>query len=348
MSDGERARLIAERRSVGNEGQERRERIPAGQLEEFDRLVEGQRVGAVGRQERARRGDPPGGRGRERIGRPTTDVLAVAADGVDLAVVSESAEWLGEAPDRVGVRRVALVEHDEVDRVRRRKVRVEAGEAVTGDEALVDDEACRCRRDREVAQAARTRARLRPTTGRGEAKLEPIRRPRRRPEDHGLRDRWHRRGGLASESGRVGRDVAPARHRQTLGGEGIADDPAAARRAGRAGQEGDDDADPTSPPEARGEEVDDGRVKRQRYAGPVARLAVGSERASVSEGGQASERQRQDPLPRHASGVGHEPDAAGVVLERRVEQVGPSIAPREPVAPARSSIGPLGLETGAT
>ena len=45
-----------------------------------------------------------------RVGRPAADLLAVAADRVDLAVVGDRAERLGEPPDRMRVRRVALVE----------------------------------------------------------------------------------------------------------------------------------------------------------------------------------------------------------------------------------------------
>ena len=55
---------------------------------------------------RSARGDLGAGR----VGGSAAHLLAVAADRVDLAVVRDRPERLGEPPDRPGVRRVALVE----------------------------------------------------------------------------------------------------------------------------------------------------------------------------------------------------------------------------------------------
>ena len=102
------ARRSAER--LGDRRQQRRRQVPAGRREQLERLVERERVGAVRREERAG-GEQLGGDGlRAAVAGPAADLLAVAADGVDLAVVRDRAERLGEAPDRVRVRRVALVE----------------------------------------------------------------------------------------------------------------------------------------------------------------------------------------------------------------------------------------------
>ena len=113
------------RRRSGASRDEREERgveRPAGGDEQLERLVERERVGAVRAEQR------PGGQRDERRSRPETrsrraaaDLLAVAADRVDLAVVGEQPERLGEPPRRVGVRGVALVEQREGgigDRVR--------------------------------------------------------------------------------------------------------------------------------------------------------------------------------------------------------------------------------------
>ena len=68
-------------------------------------------------------GRPPAARGDRRSRpasrRPAADLLAVAADRVDLAVVRDGAERLGQPPDRVGVGRVALVEDRIADGQRR-------------------------------------------------------------------------------------------------------------------------------------------------------------------------------------------------------------------------------------
>ena len=114
-----RVRGTAQGRGLGDRGDQGRRQRPAGRRQQFEGFVEGQRVGAVRGEER------PGGqevRGhtsvRAGVGGPSADLLAVAADRVDLAVVGDRAERLGEPPDRVRVGRVPLVEDRVVDRQR--------------------------------------------------------------------------------------------------------------------------------------------------------------------------------------------------------------------------------------
>ena len=81
----------------------------------------GESSGPAARSSRARSRLAPRSRG------PAADLLAVAAHGVDLAVVGDRAERLREAPDGMGVGRVALVEDRVADRQRRPQVGIEVG-----------------------------------------------------------------------------------------------------------------------------------------------------------------------------------------------------------------------------
>ena len=89
--------------------------------------------------------------------RPAADLLAIAADRVDLAVVGDRAERLGEPPDRVRVRRVALVEDRVAERQRGAQVREELRQPGAGDQALVDDGPARRRRDGQARPERRHR-----------------------------------------------------------------------------------------------------------------------------------------------------------------------------------------------
>ena len=66
------------------------------------------------------------------------------------------------------------------------------------------------------------------------------------------------------------------------------------------------------------DQLQDRPIQRECDAGAVARLAVRAERPAMGQGRQPGERERQDPVPRSAAGIGHEPHTTGVVLEARV------------------------------
>ena len=93
-----------------------------------------------------------------RIRRSSADLLAVATDGVDLAVVGDRAERLGEPPDRMRVGGVALVEDRVAELERRAQVGVQIGQPAADDEALVDDRPRRGRRHRQLGEPAAGRA----------------------------------------------------------------------------------------------------------------------------------------------------------------------------------------------
>ena len=96
-------------------GEQRGGEVPAGRRQELEPLVERQRIGAVFGQQRAGGEELPRDGGRGGIAVPA-DLLAIAADRVDLAVVGDRADGLREPPDRLRVRRVPLVEHRVPDR----------------------------------------------------------------------------------------------------------------------------------------------------------------------------------------------------------------------------------------
>ena len=305
--------------------------LPAGHHQQLEGLVERQRIRAVGRQERAGREQLPGDREVADVARPAADLLAIAADRVDLAVVRDRAERLGEPPDRMRVRRVALVEDRVAERERRPQVRVEVGQPAA-------DARGPCRRSsaptrtgptarRAVPPAARAAvsSRRRATTSR-RSKASSVERagvagPRVRASHDGLGEGRPRRGGRGPERRDVdrhrsprGRPAGPPRRRSTRRASR-----ARARRSGHAA------GTATRSPGRRGrgvagDQLEERPIERERDAGAVARLAVGPERPAMTQRAETGQRQRQDAIARPAAGVRDEPDAAGVVLVARVVQ----------------------------
>ncbi len=239
---------------LGDRRQERGRQRPAGRRQEFEGLVQRQRVGAVRRQERPG-GQQVGGhaaRSAAGIGGPAAHLLAVAADRVDLAVVGDRAERLGEPPDRVRVRRVALMEDRVVEAQRGPQVRVEVRQSPAGHQTLVDDRPTRCRRDRQLGDhsARRPCCSLDPAPGETEPALEGVvggwagvaRGPVRSRHDRlgeGRPGRSRRRAQCA----RIGRDLAPAEDAQARFVDGSLDEcPGTGRRWTVARQEAEQDA----------------------------------------------------------------------------------------------------------
>ena len=214
------------------------------------------------------------GPGRNAAASPAAaDLLAVPAHRVDLAVVGDRPERLGQPPDRVGVRRVALVEDRVAEAQRRPQVRVEVGQPPADDQALVDDRPGRGGRDGDLGErpAGRARRGLQPAPGDDQAALEgvvgdrpAVIRAARWPRDDRLgegRSRCRRRRAQGSD---VARDGAPGRDRQAGLGEDRLDQ-GAGPSFGRSS--------------ARQEERDDPRAGRPPRPGrPAARAA--SDRAA--------------------------------------------------------------------
>ena len=177
-------------KSVGL-GQQRRQRgrdAPAGCDEQLDGLVERGRIGALPVDDRSTVQD---GRQQSRgvgVTGTAANLNAVAANGVDLAVVGHDPERLGESPGRVRVRCVALMEGGKCHVPAGREVWVERRQLVTGDETLVDDRPAGARRNREVGHAVAGGAAVDPATGQEQAPLEGL--VRDRPSTRGDRTRY--------------------------------------------------------------------------------------------------------------------------------------------------------------
>jgi hypothetical protein len=262
-------------------------------------------------------------RAADRVVGPAADLLAIAPDRVDLAVVGDRAEWLREPPRRLRVRRVALVE----ERVREAdwpsEVRVQLGKAATGDEALVNDRATRCRRDRQVVEPRGASCGLEASAGDDEATFEIGVRDRTtggvdRPVDDNVPD--VRAGGSrrGPERARIHRHASPRNDAQPLARERLGDDrPGSRRSTAPARQEGNDDSGPLSA-RAGNNGFQEGRLQWKRDTRPIARLTIGPERAAMAERRQAAQRKGQHPLEVAATGVRDEPDPARIVFELRV------------------------------
>ena len=327
---GQRMTDRAQRGRLRDQREEGRREAPAGRRGELERLVEGQRIRAVRRQQRTGLDQAPGRRaGRPgRVGGPPADLLAVGPDRVDLAVVGDRPERLGEPPVGPGVRGVALVEDRVTDDRPGGQVGIQLGQPLAGHQALVDDRAARRRRHRERGQVrpGGPGGGLHPAPGEHQPKLEARIGQAGRPLDERLDEARSAGPGLPPEGGRVGWDGPPRRRRQALFCQCRLDDPT---RPGRTGsgprQEQPDDSGPAT--ETRGERVEQARLERQEDAGAVARCAVGGERPAMTERAQPGQGERQDPVARPSAGVRDEPDAARVVLvatvvERAASTVG--------------------------
>ncbi len=328
-----RMRRAAQGRGFGDRGDQGRRQRPTSRRQQFERFVERERVRAVRRQKRPG-GQQVGGdavRGH-RVRRPSTDLFAVAADGVDLAVVGDRAERLGEPPDRVGIGRVALMEDRVIDGEVGAQVRVQIGQATTRDEALVDDRPAGGRGDRQLRDlsAGRSSGGLGASSGDDQAAVEGVVGDGTRvigragrPYDEGLGEGRPGRGGGGAERRGVRGDLAPAQEPEArLGDRHLDDRPGAGRRGAGSRQEAEED--PGRSGGASGcsggarDQPKEGPVERQRHAGAIARFAVGPERAAMGQRRQSGERQREHPIARPPAGIRHEPHAARIVFEARV------------------------------
>ena len=330
-----RMRRATQRERLGDRGQERGCQLPAGRRQKLERLVERQRIGAVLGQQRT------GGeeRARHRRNRPTSAARPRTCSRLPRTVLI-SPLWAidrngwARPPDRMRVRRIALVEDRVAERQRLPQVRVEVGQAAADDQALVDDRPRRGGRHGQLGQrrhpprAPRSRAvaarrpavarrrRRRSVAGRRRHGSAGRRPPARTP---GATPRPRLRApSMSTGTARQRRPAGRPRRRsastsaraRALGQRGRAAG-TARRPPGRSAAS----ASPAIRPRSRA-------IERQRDTGAVARLAVGAECPSMAERGQAGEGQRQDPVARAPAGVRDEPDATRVVLEARLVERG--------------------------
>jgi hypothetical protein len=305
----------------------------AGQVQQFEHLVEGGRVGgarrADGQQPLDVAGD--GGAGDERLagGHP----VAVAADGVDLAVVRDVAVRVGQRParERVGGE-PAVHQRDGARHAVVAQFRVEAGELVGGEHPLPGHRPRRQRREVHLDAALAGLAfgllahaegdpvefdAVHGLAGRAVGVVGQA----VRGQEH-LRDPGHRRQRAGAEVGRVDGNIAPGEYHRTLD-EGVLLDDAHGVGGGVrvGGQEREAGGVRT-----RGWEVYGGDRAAQRVgyadhdAGPVAGVGLGTARAPVVHAAQGGQPVADHVVRRPAGKVCHERHAARVVLVRGVVQ----------------------------
>ena len=229
-----------------------RQRAPA-EVQQLEHLVEGRRVGGAracrsGRAARGRRGI----RSLAQLRLAGPHPVAVAHDGVDLAVVRDEAVRVGQRPAREGVGGEAGVHHGERRLANRSSSR--SGKKLVqlagGEHALVDEGAGGQRREVDVGLALGALAQAERQPLEGHAGRSG--RPRRGDEElaegrHHASGRWRRaaRGRSARRASR-GRSAPPRRRSASIwppglarpglgvaGQEGDADGVGARRRAGR-------------------------------------------------------------------------------------------------------------------
>ena len=301
---------------LGDHHQDRVGQRPAAHVEQLEDLVEARGVGGARRTDREEAVEVAGNQVgvEQRLAGPHP--VAVAHHGVDLAVVGDVAERVGQRPAREGVGREAGV-HDG----QRRgdplvgQVGEDPVELVGGEHALVEQGARAQRAEVDLglelgplAQAERAalqRHAGQAGTGCGEEQL--------------AEQRHHAAGGRA-ERLRVDRYVAPAEDCQPLGlGElldlltGLGDLVGVTLEERRA-----------DGVRARAREVEvhdraqEGVGDLEQDAGAVAGVRLGARCPAVVEVAQRRQRLRHDVVAGLTGERGHEGDAAGVVLEARV------------------------------
>jgi hypothetical protein len=247
--------------------------------------------------------------------------VAVAPQGVDLAVVRDQPVGVRELPAREGVRGVAGVDEREgaLDPLVR-EVGVEAFELRRGQHPLVDDPPRGEARHDEVG----ARLLLDEPPDHVELPLERVALEPRRGRDHGLPDRRHDRARGRARHGLVPRHVAPGEEPLPLRLDGALDD-RLHRGAPRAVARQEEDADAV-PPRWRQRVAEFGAQERVRDleqdSRAVAGLRLGTRRAAVLEVLERRQRTPDGLVPGHGVETGDRRDPAGVVLVRRVVETG--------------------------
>jgi len=308
--------------------------IAAAEGEELEGVVEGGGVGAGGLDE-----------GLEVVEAVAPDAVrvgvfagahqvAVAADGVDLAVVRHHPERMGQVPGREGVGRVALVEEREGGGEERAlQIEVELLDLRGGEQALVDDGAAAEGANVEALDLGAEDETLGGALGEVELALEVVVGGLVLAGDEGLDDDRERIEGLAAEAGGVGRDLAPAEEGEPFGLHGGLDDLLAMglRVVVTLGQENHANAEVGVAEEGL---VDRGEVvleeldrKLGEHAGAVAGNRVGVDRAAVGQGFQRRQGTVEHVVGALAGQLGDEANAAGIVflisgIERRRNDLG--------------------------
>ena len=330
---------------LGDEHHHRVEQVPAGMHDELQDVVERRAVAAAGPDHRQEIRHPLAPQGGPQVGLPGAHPVEVPPQRVDLAVVGEEAERLGEPPAREGVGAVPLVEHRQRGlEPRIHEVRVEPRELGGGEQAFVHDRVVRQRRHVRVLDLLLGPA---PFDGAPDEVQEPFELDAPeplRPADEDLLDLGPGPGGFGPEGGRGHRNLPPSEEPQPLPQDPRFDDrPRAGLLARLSGEKDHADAevrvarDPGPQPLELGLEQPVGNLRQDPR--PVAGLSIGRDRAAVGQVRNRLERALEDGVAA-AGGRGHEPDAAAVVVEPWIDQPGhPAVdLPSHPRPPRNTKI----------
>ncbi len=251
--------------------------------------------------------------------------LSVAAHGVDLAVVRQEAERLGQLPGREGVRAEALVHHRQrADRAGVLEIPVELCELMREEQAFVDQRPTRQARDVEGVAArdvALADGALCPLADHEQLALEARLVLRGRADQH-LQDQRRALAGDGAQRRLVHRHRSPAEQALPGAEDLVLEDLLAARPIRRVARQ-EHAADAVF--SRLGQLQACGHLGRQELvrdleqnAGAVARLRIAAGRPAVLEVQQDADPALDDIVRAHAPQVGDEAHTAGVVLEARV------------------------------
>ena len=296
--------------------QDRMRQAPTAHVQEFQHLVEARGVGGARRTDREESVEVARDQVGVEQGLTCPHPVAVAHHCVDLAVVRDVAERVGQGPARERVRGEARVHdgHGRGDPLVG-EVGVEPVELVGGEHPLVEQGARAEGAEVDIGLALGALA---------EAERHPLQRHAgtsraRRLDEQLAEQRHHAQRGRTQGVG-IDRYVAPAEDGQTLLVGQLLDLLAGlGDLVGVPLEERDPDGVRA---EGRKVEVDDltkeGVGHLEEDPGSVTGVDLGSRRAAVVEVAKRSERLHDDVVAGHTAQRGHEGDPAGVVLETRV------------------------------
>ena len=295
-------------------------RRPSGPHQDFKRLVQRRTVGRARLDHRfhialiAREG------GLSDVNLVALHPVDIAADRVDLAIMRQHPEGLGQAPFREGVGGIALVE-DGKGRHEGRvlQVPVEGVDILGPEQALVDDVARGERADIGVAQVFLARPPLDASAHDVEHALDRLDIAALGIAEQHLLDFRQRRPRLVTQHGCVDRRLAPAVEGKPLAQDFRLDDRACTFAGRKIGARQEDHADDDIAAfrlvtGARHSGLEEVLGYTDPQASPVAGLAISIHRTAVPDRFQRGYGQFDNLAPRLALHVGDQTDTAGIAF----------------------------------
>ena len=260
---------------------------------------EGERLGQVAAEARAGEARLAGAEGGE-----------VAAQGVDLAVVGQEAEGLGEVPGGEGVGAVALVRHGQGGgEVGRAQILVEGVELVRQEQAFVDD----ATRGERADVQPRAQRLLGAAAGDEEPPLQRVAAAPLGRGDEELADARAALAGGAADGLRAHGHLAPGQRREPLGAEV----PLEGRLEPLAAE---DHRHGVNLRQALDAGAEKGVRQGREEARAVARLGIPPRRAAMGQAAEDGQPLLDDAVAGAVVEVGHQPHAARIVLKKGVVQ----------------------------